>query len=121
MLQDVWRGHENGGAPLCCMARPSGASGPAGKKIEVVNYPDGRFAVRQEGIALPYRVFDKIQTVAPGTILENKPLGAALAFGWELQRRIRRPVGGAIHDASDHRTIWRHWACRQRAAHRAKF
>jgi hypothetical protein len=57
----------------------------AGKKVEVVNYPDGRFAVRHEGVTLPLRVFDKIQTVAPGAIVENKRLGAALAFVRELQ------------------------------------
>jgi hypothetical protein len=51
----------------------------------VVNYPDGRFAVRHEGVGLPFRVFDKIQTVAPGAIVENKRLGAALAFARELQ------------------------------------
>jgi hypothetical protein len=59
--------------------------GLAGKKVEVVNYPDGRFAVRHEGVALPFRVFDKIQTVAPGAIVENKRLGEALAFARELQ------------------------------------
>jgi len=37
------------------------------------------------------------------------------------KRRIRQTVGGAIHDASGHRTIWRHRVCRQRAAHRATF
>src|SRR5215470_12678082 len=31
------------------------------------------------------RLFDKIQTVAPGAIVENKRLGAALAFVRELQ------------------------------------
>src|SRR5215469_18203936 len=46
---------------------------------------DGRFAVRHEGVALPFRVFDKIQTVASGAIVENKRLGAALAFARELQ------------------------------------
>ena len=51
----------------------------------MVNYPDGRFAVRHQGVALPFRVFDKIQTVAPGAIVENKRLGAALAFARELQ------------------------------------
>ena len=61
------------------------ARGLAGKKAEVVNYPDGRFAVRHEGVALPFRVFDKIQTVVPGAIVENKRLGAALAFARELQ------------------------------------
>ena len=45
----------------------------------MVNYPDGRFAVRHEGVALPFRVFDRIQTVAFGPIVENKPLGEALA------------------------------------------
>jgi hypothetical protein len=57
----------------------------AGQKAEVVNYPDGRFAVWHQGVALPFRVFDKIQTVAPGAIIENKRLGAALAFARELQ------------------------------------
>ena len=57
----------------------------AGKKVEVVNYPDGRFAVRYEGVTLPFRVFDKIRTVAPGAIVENKRLGAALAFARERQ------------------------------------
>jgi hypothetical protein len=93
----------------------------AGKKIEVVNYPDGRFAVRHEGIALPYRVFDKIQTVVPGVIVENKRLGAALAFAWELQASYPPNHRRAIHDGSDHRTIWRRRVCRQTAARRAKF
>jgi hypothetical protein len=61
------------------------ARGLAGKKAGVVNCPDARFAVRHEGVALPFRVFDKIQTVAPGAIVENKRLGAALAFARELQ------------------------------------
>jgi Winged helix-turn helix len=56
------------------------ARGLVRKKVEVVNYPDGRFAVQFEGTPLPFRVFDKIQTVAPGTIVENKRLGAALAL-----------------------------------------
>lgn len=55
------------------------------KKVEVVNYPDGRFAVQFEGISLPFQVFDKIQTVQPGAIVENKRLGAALAMVKEQQ------------------------------------
>jgi len=61
------------------------ARGRAGKKVEVVNYPDGRFAVRHDGVTLPFRVFDKIETVAPGAIVENKRLGAVLAFVREQQ------------------------------------
>ena len=56
------------------------ARGLARKKVEVVNYPDGRFAIQSEGTSLPFRLFDKIQTVAPGAIVENKRLGAALAL-----------------------------------------
>jgi hypothetical protein len=56
------------------------ARGLARQKVEVVNYPDGRFAVQFEGTPLSLRVFDKIQTVRPGTIVENKRLGAALVM-----------------------------------------
>jgi Winged helix-turn helix len=61
------------------------ARGLVRKKVEVVNYPDGRFAVQFDGTALPFRVFDKIQTVRPGTIVDNKRLGAALALVKEQQ------------------------------------
>jgi hypothetical protein len=56
------------------------ARGLVRKKVDVVNYPDGRFAVQFEGTPLPFRVFDKIRTVQPGTIVENKRLSAALAL-----------------------------------------
>jgi hypothetical protein len=55
------------------------------KKVEVVNYPDGRFAVQVERTPLPFRVFDKIRTVEPCTIVENKRLGAALALVQQQQ------------------------------------
>jgi hypothetical protein len=54
------------------------ARGLVRKKVEVVNYPDGRFAVQFEGTALGFRVFDKIQTVQPGDIVDNKRLSAVL-------------------------------------------
>ncbi len=56
------------------------ARGLVRKTVDVVSYPDGRFAVQFEGVSLPYRKFDKIQTVEPGEIVENKRLGAALAM-----------------------------------------
>jgi hypothetical protein len=61
------------------------ARGLVRKKVDVVNYPDGRFAVQFEGTPLPFQVFDKIQTVEPGAIVENKRLGAALAMVKEQQ------------------------------------
>ena len=54
------------------------ARGLVRKKVEIVNYPDGRFAVQFDGTALGFRVFDKIQTVDPGTIVDNKRLSAVL-------------------------------------------
>jgi hypothetical protein len=54
------------------------ARGLARKKVEVVNYPDGRFAVQFEGTALGFKVFDKIQTVQAGAIVDNKRLSAVL-------------------------------------------
>src|SRR5262249_47786548 len=54
------------------------ARGLGRKKVEVVNYPDGRFAVQFNGTALGFRVFDKIQTVQPGAIVDNKRLSAVL-------------------------------------------
>jgi hypothetical protein len=56
------------------------ARGLVRKKVDVVNYPDGRFTVQFDGTPLPFRVFDTIQTVTPGAIVENKRLGAALAM-----------------------------------------
>ena len=39
---------------------------------------DGRFAVQFNGTTLGFRVFDKIQTVPPGAIVDNKRLSAVL-------------------------------------------
>jgi hypothetical protein len=48
------------------------------KKVEVVNYPGRGFAVQFNGTTLGFRVFDKIQTVQLGAIVDNKRLSAAL-------------------------------------------
>jgi hypothetical protein len=74
------------------------ARGLVRKTVDVVNYPDGRFAVQFEGVSLPFRKFDKIQTVEPGEIVENKRLGAALAMvkqhqdAYEPHRRRYHPA-----------------------------
>jgi hypothetical protein len=54
------------------------ARGLARKKVEVVNYPDGRFAAQFNGMALGFKLFDKIQTVPPAAIVDNKRLSAVL-------------------------------------------
>ena len=57
----------------------------------MVDYPDGRLAICYHGVELAYRIFDKIQPVDQGAIVENKRLGAALAFIRDEQLR-REPL-----------------------------
>ena len=66
------------------------AQAAIGKRVTVVDYPDGRLAIRYRGIELEYRTFDKIRQVSQAAIVENKQLGAALAFIREQQQR-RQP------------------------------
>jgi hypothetical protein len=54
------------------------ARGLVRKKVEVVNYPDGRFSVQFNGEPLGFKVFDKIRTVQPGAIVDIKRLSAVL-------------------------------------------
>jgi hypothetical protein len=66
------------------------AKAAIGKRVTVVDYPDGRLAIRYRGVELAYRTFDKIRQVSQAAIVENKQLGAALAFIREEQLR-RKP------------------------------
>jgi hypothetical protein len=63
------------------------AKAAIGKRVTVVDYPDGRLAIRYQGVKLAYRTFDKIRPVPQAVIVENKQLGAALAFIREEQLR----------------------------------
>jgi hypothetical protein len=63
------------------------AKAAIGKRVTVVDYPDGRLAIRYRGVELAYRTFDKVRQVSQAAIVENKQLGAALAFIREEQRR----------------------------------
>ena len=54
----------------------------AGHSMNVIpldRLPDGRLQIRGNGVALPFRVFDKDQRVSHAAIVENKRLGAVLA------------------------------------------
>jgi hypothetical protein len=84
------------------------ARGLVRKTVDVVNYPDGRFAVQFEGVALSFRKFDKIQTVEPGEIVENKHQDT-----YEPHRR-------RYHPARQRPTTWKHRASRQRDGLHAK-
>jgi hypothetical protein len=63
------------------------AKAAIGKRVSVVDCPDGRLAIRYKGIELAYRTFDKLRQVSQAAIVENKQLCAALAFIREEQLR----------------------------------
>jgi hypothetical protein len=57
----------------------------------VVDHPDGRLSIRYKGVELPYRTFDTLRQVSQATIVENKRLGAVLAFIREQQLARAEP------------------------------
>lgn len=85
---------------LVILLEPTEATrGLARQRVTVVNYPDGRFAIRHNGLDLPFQVFDKLGKVDQAAIIENKRLGAVLAHIRERQNayepawnRDRRPA-----------------------------
>ena len=60
----------------------------ARNRVTVVDHADGRLLIKHKGISLPYRIFDKLQQVDQGAIVENKRLGAALAYISERQKDL---------------------------------
>jgi hypothetical protein len=44
------------------------ATAAIGKRVIVVDYPDGRLSIRYRGVELAYRTFDKIQQVLSGLL-----------------------------------------------------
>ncbi len=68
---------------------PSGiARSLARKRVTVIDYPDGRLAIRYKGVDLPYRTFDKRPQVNQAAIVENKRLGPILAYIAEQQKQL---------------------------------
>ena len=62
-----------------------------GKRVTVVDHPDGRLSIRYKGVELPYRTFDTLRQVSQAEIVENKRLGAVLAFIREQQLARAEP------------------------------
>ena len=63
------------------------AKAAIGKRVTVVDYPDGRLAIRHKGVELAYRTFDKVRQVDQGAIADNKRLGSILAVIRDQQLR----------------------------------
>ena len=58
--------------------------------MTILDYPDGRIAIRHKGRDLPYRIFDKLQKVNQAAIVENKRLGEVLAYAAARQAEQTR-------------------------------
>lgn len=54
-------------------------------RVDVFDYPDGRFEVLHKGRSLSYRIFNKAKRINQSDVVEHKRLGAALDFIKKLQ------------------------------------
>src|SRR6266849_1119951 len=61
------------------------AKAAIGKRVTVVDYPDGRLSIRHQGVELAYRIFDKIQQVDQGALADINRWGPVLAMIREQQ------------------------------------
>ena len=73
---------------LFILEPPGIARSLARKRVTVIDYPDGRLAIRYNGVDLPYRTFDKRPQVNQAAIVENKRLGPILAYIAEQQKQL---------------------------------
>jgi Winged helix-turn helix len=78
------------------------AKAAIGKYVTVFDYPDGRLAIRYNGVELAYRTFDKVRQVDQGAIADNKHLGAVLTMirDDQLRRGPQRRSGPRRRDQS---------------------
>lgn len=60
----------------------------ARRRVTVLDYPDGRLAIKHNGLELPYRTFDRRQRVDQAAVVENKRLGSVLAYITERQKEL---------------------------------
>ena len=81
------------------------AKAAIGKYVTVFDYPDGRLAIRHNGVDLAYRTFDKVRQVDQGAIADNKHLGAVLAVirDEQLRHGPQRRSGPRRRDQRDAR------------------
>jgi hypothetical protein len=81
------------------------AKAAIGKRVTVVDYPNGRLAIRYKGVELAYRTFDKIRQVDQGAIADHKRLGPLLAMirDEQLRRGSERRSGPRRRDQRDAR------------------
>ncbi len=55
----------------------------------MIDYPDGRLAIRHKGVDLAYSTFDKLRRVTHAAVVDHKRLSAALQFIREEQEQAK--------------------------------
>lgn len=60
----------------------------AGEKIRAFDYPDGTLVFRHGSRILEYQMFDKLECISQGRIVDNKRLGAMLKLAQEKQDEL---------------------------------
>ena len=83
------------------MVEPSAfAQAAIGKRVEVVDFPDGRLEVRFEGRTMPYRTFDKLWPHSKLGWMTPKDYASALSG--ETGDRAAQPGGSARTPLATH-------------------
>lgn len=77
----------------------------ANKQVLVHDYPDGSIKITHDGHTLPYTLFDKLQRVDQGAIVDNKRLGAVLAFVRQKQNERNEQRSQSCPSRKDRYTI----------------
>ncbi|MCX9044979.1 ISNCY family transposase, partial [Citrobacter portucalensis] len=58
-----------------------------GKYIDTWLYPDGHVELKLNGVALPYRIYDRLSQIDQGDIIDNKRLGQVLHVAMLVQEK----------------------------------
>ena len=74
------------------------AKAAIGKYVTVFDYPDGRLAIRHNGVELAYRTFDKMRQVDQGAIADKQTAGIC---DGQLRREPERRSGPGPRDQRD--------------------
>src|SRR5471032_1030428 len=64
--------------------------------LDVLEYPDGRIEIRDNGSALTYRQYDRLSDIDQGAVVDNKRLGHVLEVAQQVQmERDNRRISGS--------------------------
>src|ERR1700731_4342268 len=79
------------------------AQAAIGKRVAIVDHPDGRLSIRYNGVELAYRTFDKVRHVDQGGIAAIGIIAALLAGKWIAAAGVGRAFG---YSPAARSTMW---------------